>query len=122
MRSLKFGTLVLVAAVGLSLGAVAKDKNNEGKFTLSDTVQVGSSQLKPGDYKAEWEGTGSDVQVKILQGKNVVATTSAKLVDKKQATDSVTMNSSNSVRTVDEIDFSHLHKALVFGTAQTAEK
>jgi hypothetical protein len=121
MKSLKFGALVLAAAVSLSLGAFAKDKN-EGKFSLADSAQIGSSQLKPGDYKAEWEGTGSDVQVKILQGKNVVATTPAKLVDKPNAQDSVTFGAASGTKTVDEIDFSHFHKALVFGTAQTAEK
>lgn len=122
MKSLKFGALALVAAVVLSMGAFAKDKN-EGKFTLADSAQIGSTQLKPGDYKAEWEGTGSDVQVKILQGKNVVATTSAKLVDKQDASDSVTLGGTNSAtKTVDEIDFGHFHKALVFGSAQTAQR
>jgi len=125
MKSLKFGALALVAAVVLSMGAFAKDKKdkNEGKFTLADSAQIGSTQLKPGDYKAEWDGTGSDVQVKILQGKNVVATTSAKLVDKQDASDSVTLGGTNSAtKTVDEIDFGHSHKALVFGSAQTAQR
>lgn len=120
MKSLKYGALVLVAALSLSLGAFAKDKN-EAKFTLADNAQIGSTQLHPGDYKATWEGNGSDVQVKILQGKNVVATTSAKLVDKNEGQDSVTMRGDN-VKTVDEIDFGHLHKALVFNSATTAEK
>ncbi|HKU23850.1 MAG TPA: hypothetical protein VJQ54_00185, partial [Candidatus Sulfotelmatobacter sp.] len=37
--------------------------------------------LKAGDYKLEWEGTGSDVQLKIMQGKNVVAQVPAKVVE-----------------------------------------
>lgn len=124
MKSLKFGALALVAAVVLSIGTFAKDKNsNEGKFTLTNSAQIGSTQLKPGDYKAEWEGAGSDVQVKILQGKNVVATTSAKLVDKQGASDSVTLGGADSnMKTVDEIDFAHARKALVFGSAQTAQR
>src|ERR1700741_1213311 len=98
MKSLKYGALVLVAALSLSLGAFAKDKN-EAKFTLADTAQIGSTQLQPGDYKATWEGT-SDVQVKILQGKNVVATTSAKLVDKNETQDAVVLNGENNVKSV----------------------
>jgi hypothetical protein len=122
MKSLKFGALALVAAVVLAMGAFAKDKN-EGKFTLTNPAQIGSTQLKPGDYKAVWEGTGSDVQVKILKGKDVVATTSAKLVDKQGSTnDSVTLGGADNAKTVDEIDFARAKKALVFGTAQTAEK
>jgi hypothetical protein len=53
---------------------------------LADSGQVGSTQLKAGDYKAIWDGTGKDVQVKILQGKNVVATVPAKLVDDSLST------------------------------------
>jgi hypothetical protein len=121
MKSLKFSALVLVAAFSLSLGAFAKDKN-EAKFTLSNTAQIGTSQLRPGEYKATWEGTGNDVQVKILQGKNVVANTPAKLVDKQNAQDAVTLTGSSDVKNVDEIDFSHLHKGLVFGSSTTAEK
>ena len=121
MKSLKFGALALAAAVVLSMGAFAKDKN-EGKFTLTNPAQIGSTQLKPGDYKAVWEGTGSDVQVKILQGKDVVATTSAKLVDKQNTSDSVTLGGADNVKTVDEIDFARAKKALVFGSAQTAQR
>ena len=121
MKSLKYSALVLVAAFTLSLGAFAKDKN-EATFTLSNTAHIGSTQLKPGEYKATWEGTGNDVQVKILHGKNVVANTSARLVDKENAQDAVTLSGASDVKTVDEIDFSHLHKGLVFGSATTAEK
>jgi hypothetical protein len=111
---------LFVLVAGLSLTAFAKDKN-EGKFTLNDSVQIGSTQLKPGDYKATWEGTGSDVQVKILQGKSVVATTSAKLVDRPSGQDSVTIGNANSTRNLQEIDFGGLRKALVFASAETAQ-
>lgn len=121
MKSLKYGALVLVAALSLSLGAFAKDKN-EAKFTLSNSAQIGSTQLQAGEYKATWEGSGNDVQVKILRGKDVVANTSAKLVDKQDSQDSVTLSGESDVKTVNEIDFGHLHKGLVFGSATTAEK
>jgi len=120
MKFVKYSALLALVAFSLSLGAFAKDKN-EGKFTLSDSAQVGSTQLKPGTYKATWEGTGSDVQVKILQGKNVVATTSAKLVDQSQGLDSVTLRNNGGTKTVDEIDFGGQHKALVFNSQETAK-
>jgi hypothetical protein len=121
MKFLKYSSLVLLAAFTLSLGALAKDKN-EGKFTLADSATVGSAQLQPGDYKATWDGTGSDVQVKILRGKDVVATTSAKLVDRPQAQDAVTLGTGSGAKTLDEIDFGGQHKALVFGNAQSAQQ
>ena len=44
-------------------------------------VTVAGSQLAPGQYKLTWEGTGPDVTVKFAEGKNVVATAPAKLVN-----------------------------------------
>jgi hypothetical protein len=121
MKFAKYAALVALATFVLSLGAFAKDKN-EGKFTLSEPAQVGSTQLKPGDYKATWEGSGSDVQVKIQQGKNVVATSSAKLVSKPNGTDAVTLGNANgSTKTLDEVDFSKTKQALVFSSSETAQ-
>jgi hypothetical protein len=120
MKFVKYSA-VLALAFGLTLGAFAKDRN-QGKFTLSEPAQVGSTELKPGDYKVTWDGTGSDVQVKVLQGKNVVATTSAKLVDKSTGTDAVTLGpGSGSVKTLDELDFSNHKQALVFSSSETAK-
>jgi hypothetical protein len=120
MKSMKYVALLALVASSLTLGAFAKDKN-EGKFTLSDPVQLGSTQLKPGDYKVVWDGTGSDVQVKILQGKNVVATTPAKLVDKPTSQDSVSLGTANGKKTLLEIDFGGLRKSLVFDSTVTAQ-
>src|SRR5581483_7651656 len=76
-RVMKFAKyLLLLAGVALSLplSAMAKDNgsNNSGKFTVAENVKVGSTELKPGNYKVEWDGSGDSVQVKIMQGKNTV--------------------------------------------------
>jgi hypothetical protein len=120
MKSVKFAIL-LALVMSLSATVFARDSKNEGKFTLSDSVQIGSTQLKPGDYKATWEGTGSDVQVKILQGKTVIATTPAKLVDKSDSQDSVSVSNANGSRTLQQIDFGGIHKAIVFASTVTAQ-
>jgi hypothetical protein len=119
MKFVNYVAVFMFAISSLTIGALAKDKN-EGKFTLNDSAQVGSTQLKAGDYKITWEGSGADVQVKILQGKEVVATTSAKLVDKASTRDSVTL-SSGSPKKLQEIDFSNTHKALVFSAPEAAQ-
>ena len=121
MKSVKFASVFALVIFGLSLTSFGKDKN-EGKFTVWSPVQVGSTELKPGDYKATWEGTGSDVQVKILQGKNVVATTPAKLETRPVAQDSIATGNANGAKTLQEIDFGGLHKALVFNNSETAQK
>jgi hypothetical protein len=115
----KYGALLGVVSLSLSLGLFARDRN-EGKFTLVDSVQVGSTQLKAGDYKVIWDGTGPDLQVKIVQGKNVVATAVAKLVDESFAQDSVTVDDSN--KALQEILFGSLHKSLVFSPAVPAQE
>lgn len=120
MKCAKYVSLLALVVVGLTLGAYAKDQN-EGKFTLTETARVGSTQLKPGDYKVTWEGTGAEVQVKILQGKNVVATTSAKLISKSGGNDAVILGTGSDVKTIDELDFGKHAQALVFGSAETAQ-
>ncbi len=123
MRFAKYSVGLMLVAMCISLSAIAKDKN-EGNFTLSSPAQVGSTQLQPGDYKATWDGSGSDVQVKILQGKNVVATTSAKLVQKEQPApySAVTLsNPSNGTATLNELSFNKRKESLVFGSAENAK-
>ena len=117
MKVVKYAALLAIVTLSLSLGLYAKDKN-EGKFNLADSVQIGSTQLKAGSYKATWDGSGPDVQVKIFQGKNVIATVPAKLVDDSFASDSVTV--ADPSRSVQEIHFGGLHKSLVFAPAEAA--
>jgi hypothetical protein len=79
---MKFATvsksLVLGLAVLLASSAFAATKAN---LHLNDSTTVNGVKLKPGDYKLEWDGTGPDVQVNIMQGKTVLAKAPAKVVD-----------------------------------------
>jgi hypothetical protein len=54
---------------------------NSANLKLDQSVTVAGSQLAPGQYKLTWEGSGPDVTVKFAEGKNVVATAPAKLVN-----------------------------------------
>jgi hypothetical protein len=71
----------------------------------------------------EWQGSGDAVQVKILQGKDVVATTTAKLVEQTRPapTDSVTLDTGTNAKTVREIDFGNRKESLVFGGTQMSQ-
>jgi len=79
---MKFATvskgLILGAAVLLASSAFAATKAN---LTLNHPTTVNGTTLKAGDYKVEWEGSGPEVQVSFIRGKNVVAKAQAKLVD-----------------------------------------
>jgi hypothetical protein len=77
MKRLGFAGVLAGIAILFASTALAADK---GSMKVFDPTVVNGTQLAPGDYGLQWEGTGSNVQLKILQGKKVVATTSATLV------------------------------------------
>jgi hypothetical protein len=83
---MKFATVSKSLMMGLALllasSAFAGTKAN---LTLRNPTTVNGAKLKPGDYKLQWEGSGPNVEVSILQGKNVVAKVPGKLVDLKMA-------------------------------------
>ncbi len=70
-------SIFLAAAVLIATSGFAADK---ASLNLLDPTTVGGKQLPAGSYKLQWEGTGEQVELKIYQGKNVIATTSAHLV------------------------------------------
>ena len=119
MRTVKYLSMLAGIAILLPLSAFAKD-TNQGKFTISEPVQVGSTQLKAGDYKVEWDGSGDAVQVKILQGKKTVATSSGKLVNHDQAApyNAVILKDASGGKAINEIDFGNRKEALVLTDAQ----
>ena len=55
----------------------------KAELTLQNPTIVNGAKLKPGEYKLQWEGSGPNVEVSIMQGKTVVAKVPAKLVDLK---------------------------------------
>lgn len=116
MKFLQYLASFAAVALLFSVSAFAKDSHS-GKFTLSDTVQVGSTQLAPGDYKAEWNGPANDVKVNIIQNGRTVATTQGKLQDlqKPSPNDAVlTRTLENNTKELDEIEFGNHTEALVF--------
>jgi hypothetical protein len=47
---------------------------------LDQSVTIEGTKLAPGDYKVEWSGSGPDVKLSILKGKETVATVPARIV------------------------------------------
>ena len=72
---LLFGSALLFSSAALAGG------NNKGKLALTDRVVVDGKPIEPGDYRVEWDGSGPAVQVKLLQGKQTVATLSAHVTE-----------------------------------------
>jgi len=79
---MKFATASKSVVMGLALllasSAFAAPKSS---LQLSNPVLVNGTTLKPGDYKVQWEGSGPNVEMSIIQGKNVVAKVPAHIVE-----------------------------------------
>lgn len=115
MQSIRFIAASSLVAFALSLPGFAKDANS-GNFDLTQTVQVGSTVLQPGHYKAEWTGPATALQISILRNGKTVATTQGTLkqLPSKASYDAVIVRNADDHTThVDEIDFNHRAEALV---------
>ena len=78
---MKFATvakgLILGLALVLASSAFAATK---GSLELNRSITVNGTELKAGMYKVQWEGSGANVTLSILQGKNVLANVPARMV------------------------------------------
>jgi hypothetical protein len=80
-------------------------------------VQIGTTELTPGDYKVEWQGTGPAVKVSFRRnGKTVVTVPGTlKTNDGRVTRDAIeTEATGRGTSTLKEIDFGHQKEALVF--------
>jgi hypothetical protein len=79
---MKFATISKSVVMGLALllasSAFAATK---ASLSLQQPTTVNGTKLKAGDYKLQWDGSGPNVEVSIMQGKNVLTKVPAKVVD-----------------------------------------
>lgn len=86
---------VSLLALGLlGSSAVFARESNKTTLNLSEKVTVNGTTLNPGRYTVNWEGTGSTVQVNILQGKQTVATAPAHVTEEASTNNSNAYGSS----------------------------
>ena len=115
MKSARLLCVIAVFAVFFPLFATAKDRD-EGSFQLTVPVQLGATQLQPGEYKAEWTPSGSHVNVSILQHDKVLATAAGQVIELKHPSpyDDVVLKpmKHGQATTIDEIDFENRTEAL----------
>lgn len=107
---MKFVTYVMIAIIALSLSAFAVD----AKMSLVSPGKVNGTELKAGDYKLSWTGTGN-VQVNIT-GNGVKVTAPASVVEgtSKALHDAVVKSADGSVQ---EVQFGGKTLKLKFGSA-----
>jgi hypothetical protein len=124
MKTVRFIPLIAAIALLLPSAMLARTKD-EGKIQLSDPVQIGTTQLSPGNYTVAWTGTGPNVQVTFRQHKQIVATTKGTILERKNPSpyDDVVLKPSQNgnAKTIDEIDFNNRKEALRITPVTTAE-
>jgi hypothetical protein len=115
-RSYFTAVLSLTCVLGFGGSAYAA-RDNARSVKIVDAVQIGTTELKPGDYKVEWQGSGPAVEVSFVRnGKTVVTVPGTLKTNDDQVTqDSIlTEATGTGTSTLKEIDFRHLKQALVF--------
>jgi hypothetical protein len=70
-----FGSALLLSSAALA------GESNKGSLNLLEKVTVEGKALNPGKYTITWDGTGPNVQVTVLQGKQAIATFPAHLTE-----------------------------------------
>jgi hypothetical protein len=120
MQSMKYFVAVVAVCLVASASSFAKSKNS-GPLNIADNhVNIGSTQLAPGDYTVQWTGQPNHVQVNVLKGKKIVASTQGKIVTQAKASDEnavVIKTLKNNTKTVAEVDFNNRKEALVITPA-----
>ena len=107
--------LLLGLALLLATSAFAA---NKGSLQVSDPVTVSGKSLAAGEYTVKWEGNGPNVELNILQGKKVVATIPARLIDLDRSAPgntAVVKRNGDGSKTLSEIRFAGKKYALALG-------
>jgi hypothetical protein len=74
--------LLFGASLVLATSAFAGEK---AALRIYENVNINGKTIAPGNYQAEWTGSGSDVQLSLRQGKETVATLPAHLATSRNA-------------------------------------
>lgn len=116
MKQIKYAALLSMIALLSTVNALARDKNQHS-IEILDSVQVGGTQLKPGNYKLEWQGTGPEVQVNFVRDGKIIATAPGTFKTNDPhvtQNDIVTSTTSANTKALTEIDFSRNKESFVF--------
>lgn len=108
----------LLLGLTLLLASSVFAASKKGSLQTMSDVTVSGKTLPAGDYSLRWDGTGSNVQLNILKGKRVVATTPARLVQMNQSANSdaaVLRNNTDGSKSLSEVRFGGRKYALQIG-------
>ena len=110
--------LLYTAAILALVSVPAFAAKNSQSVTLPEAVTVGSTVLPAGDYKVTWTGTGSDVQVTLIEKDKFSpkpVTVAAKAVDATVSQNGFTVDRQGNVNTLQTLQLGKT--TLVFNAA-----
>jgi hypothetical protein len=110
MKASRLFAIAMVFAGSLLLSAATfAGKINKKALHLYEEAKVQGTLLPPGDYKVEWSGSGPNVQLNILQGRDTIATVPARIVAENTSNPQdgyVLKPAKNGDKSIEEIFFS----------------
>jgi hypothetical protein len=116
---MKFATVSKSLVIGLALLlASSAFAGTKATVNLLSPASVNGTTLKAGEYKLEWEGSGPNVEVSIMQGKTVLAKVPAKIVElpsPSQNSAAVVMRHDDGTNTLAGVRFERKKFALEIG-------
>jgi hypothetical protein len=96
---------------------------NKGTLHVSSPEIVAGERLGPGEYTVRWDGTGPNIEFRIMRGAKVVVAAPARMValDNPSANDSVVIQiGADGSRRVSQISFSGQKLALQIEESSTS--
>jgi hypothetical protein len=109
---------VLAVALVLASTAFAGGDTHKASLQFLDAVQVNGKQIPAGDYQLKWEGNGPNVEMSIVRGSKVIATTPARVVEldqKAKADAALIKNNPDGTRSLSEVRFGGKKFSLAVG-------
>jgi hypothetical protein len=121
---MKFATVSKSLVMGLALLlASSAFAGTKASLQLNNPVTVNGTTLKAGEYKVQWEGSGPNVELSIMQGKKVIAKVPAHMVDlsRPSANDAaIVKNNEDGSKSLNEVRLSG--KKFAFAVGEEAAK
>jgi hypothetical protein len=109
----------MLMGLALLLATSAFAAANKGSVQFLDPVTISGKQVPAGDYSVKWDGNGPNVELNILKGSKVVATTPARLVDlsdKSNNDAALVKKNDDGSKSLSEIRFGGKKYALAIGS------
>jgi hypothetical protein len=77
---MKFSKISNGLLLGMTLLVTTASAATRGSLKLEESVSVNGMHLAKGEYRVTWQGTGSNVQLSVIQSQKIVATVPSRLV------------------------------------------